>query len=119
MMSAESLVEGDFDSEASYKGTNFSSVYVTQSGWVNVTVGVLDDVEEGQEVGTLYNWFGDVVETLTASVSGRVLQVQTDPAVDAGRGVVDIVYNATASGEESNSRKMKVRRGIGGRGRAF
>lgn len=119
MVSAEEDGElgGGVDLGETYKGTNFSSVYVSQTGWVNVTVDVLGEVEEGQEVGILYDWFGDVIERLTASVSGRVLQVQTDPAVEIGTAVVDIVYNATGSGEENNSRKM--RRGIGGRGRLY
>lgn len=103
------------DLSETYVGTNFSYVSVTQTGWVNVTVDVLDDVEEGQEVGYLYNWFGDLVETLTAEVSGRVLTVQVDPAVEIGASVVQICYNATGDGEESNSRKM--RRDMGGRAR--
>lgn len=101
-------VEGDLS--ATYKATNVSSVSVTTAGWVNMTVGVLDDVEEGQEVGVVYGWFGDVLERLTATVTGRVLTVEVDPAVEMGKGVLDIVYNATAA---SNSRKM--RRSLAGR----
>jgi len=114
----ESISLGGVESDlsATYKGTNFSSVAVTTTGWVNMTVGVLDDVEEGQEVGVVYGWFGDVIETLTTTVAGRVLTVEVDPAVEKGKGVLDIVYNATDSGDESNSRKMKrsnmARRGV-------
>lgn len=110
------------DLSASYRGTNMSYVAVSQTGWVNVTVAVLDDVTAGQEVAVLYGWFGDVIERLTSPVSGRVLQHQTDPAVDAGKSVVEIVYNATSDtegAEVGGERKVKVRRARGGRGRLF
>lgn len=108
----------EVDLSETYKGNNMSSVTVSQTGWVNMTVAALDDVEEGQVVGYLYGWFGDVIETLTSSVSGRVLTVQVDPAVEQGRSVLSIVYNATDSGDESNSRR-KVKRGIEFRRRMF
>lgn len=104
-------VEGDLS--ATYKAKNVTSVTASTSGWVNMTVGVLDDVVEGQEVGTIYGWFGDVIETLTAPVSGRVLTVEVDPAVERGKGLLDIVYNATAA-------STKVKRSLaGGRGMIF
>ncbi len=67
-----------------YKATNFSSVYTMRTGWVETLVDVLDDVTEGQEIATVYNSWGDVIETLTSSVSGRVNQLKTDPAVEQG-----------------------------------
>jgi predicted deacylase len=115
---SESLGAIQGDLSATYKATNVSTVAVTKAGFVNMTVGVLDDVEEGQEVGTVYGWFGDVIETLTATVSGRVLTVRVDPAIERGVGVLDIVYNATASGDESNSRRRK-RSVAAGRGQIF
>ena len=83
--------------ENSYRGTNFSSVSVSRSGWVEMYVSPLEDVVEGQSVGTVYNSWGDVIQNLTAGVSGRVLTVRVDAAVEQGAGVLDIVYNATAS----------------------
>ena len=106
----------EVDLSDTYKATNFSYVDVSQTSWVNVTVAVLDDVQEGDVVARAYNWFGDLVETLTAPVSGRVLQAQVNPAVEVGTTVVQIVYNATEDGEgEGGSRKL--RRSGGGRGR--
>lgn len=83
--------------ENSYRGANFSSVSVSRSGWVEMYVSPLEDVVEGQSVGTVYNSWGDVIQNLTAGVSGRVLTVRVDAAVEQGAGVLDIVYNATAS----------------------
>lgn len=81
-----------------YRATNFSEVSTVYSGWVEMDVGVLEDVEEGQHVGTVYNSWGDVLESLTSSVTGRVLQVRTDPAVEMGSSVASIMYNATMEG---------------------
>lgn len=82
--------------ENTYRGMNFSTVSVTRSGWVELNATVLQDVEAGQVVGTVYNSWGDVLETLVTEDAGRVLTVRVDPAVEAGVGVIDIVYNATA-----------------------
>ncbi|EME82468.1 uncharacterized protein MYCFIDRAFT_82379 [Pseudocercospora fijiensis CIRAD86] len=75
--------------------TNFSGPSVAYSGWVEMDVGVLDDVEEGQVIGRVYNSWGDKLQDLTSDVTGRVLTVLVDPAVEAGAGVATIGYNAT------------------------
>ncbi|GAB1728275.1 hypothetical protein NU195Hw_g2672t1 [Hortaea werneckii] len=85
------------DLSETYIVTNFSGTAVSYSGWAEVDVGVLEDVEEGQVIGRVYNSWGDKLEDLSAAVSGRVLDVLVDPAVEAGTGVVTIGYNATAS----------------------
>ena len=103
----------EIDLSNTYKGTNFSSVVALQTGWVNMSVSVLDDIEEGQEVGTLYNSWGDVLEILTSEVSGRALQVKTDPAVEQGTTVLQMVYNATDDGGTAGSRR-KAKRSWGG-----
>ncbi|KAK5946753.1 hypothetical protein PMZ80_000896 [Knufia obscura] len=83
--------------ENTYKGTNFSYVSVSQSGWVQMDVVPLQDVEEGQSVGTLFNSWGDVIENLTAPVAGRVHTVRVDAAAEQGAGVLDLLYNATST----------------------
>ena len=85
------------DLSKTYKATNISSVSVMYSGWVELDVVPLQDVIEGQAVGTVYNSWGDVLEELTAPVTGRVLTVRVDAAVEQGAGVVDVVYNATST----------------------
>lgn len=87
------IVEPDLSN--TFIATNFSSTSTMFSGWVETDVDVLQDVQEGQILGRVYNSWGDVLEELTASVGGRVLTVLSDPAVEAGSGVVMIGYNAT------------------------
>ena len=86
------------DLSKTYKATNVSSVNAGYSGWVNVTVGLLEDVQEGQEVAVLYDSWGDVLERMTAAASGRVHTVRTDPAIEEGARVVWVVYNDTSNG---------------------
>ena len=59
-------------------------------------IDILDDVTEGQEIGKVFNSWGDVVENLTSTVAGRVLQLKTDPASEQGARVAVIAYNATS-----------------------
>lgn len=88
----------EVDLSNTYKATNFSSIHTTRTGWVETLIDVLDDVTEGQEVATVYNSWGDVIESLTSSVNGRVNQVKTDPAAEQGARVFVIAYNATTEG---------------------
>ena len=83
--------------EETYIATNFSEVVVNYSGWVEMNIAPLDDVTEGQEVGTVYSNWGDVLETLTSTVTGRVLTVAVDAAVEVGEGVSTLVYNETTT----------------------
>ncbi|KAK3708295.1 hypothetical protein LTR37_011560 [Vermiconidia calcicola] len=85
------------DLSNTYRATNFSDVYSSYSGWVEMYISPLEDVEEGQSVGTVYNSWGDVLERLVSAVTGRVLQVQVDPAIEQGSSVASIVYNETMS----------------------
>ncbi|KAJ9659977.1 hypothetical protein H2198_002867 [Neophaeococcomyces mojaviensis] len=89
----------EVDLSNTYKATDISSINAGYSGWVNVTVDLLEDVQEGQEVAVLYDSWGDVLERLKSSTSGRVHTVRTDPAIEEGSRVVWIVYNATSSGK--------------------
>lgn len=99
MLPASDAVSTELDLTNVYKANNFSSVFTTRTGWLETYVDFLDDVTEGQEVGVVYSSWGDVIETLTCSVSGRVLTVTTDPAVEQGAEALRIVYNATAEEE--------------------
>lgn len=85
------------DLSETYKATNVSSVSVMHSGWVELNVVPLQDITEGQAVGTVRNSWGDELEQLVAPVTGRVLTVRVDAAVEQGAGVVDVVYNATST----------------------
>lgn len=85
------------DLSSTFIATNFSNPSVSRSGWVEMDISVLADVAAGQVIGRAYNSWGDVIEVLTSEVSGRVLTVLTDPAVEAGAEVATIGYNATVT----------------------
>jgi predicted deacylase len=87
----------EIDLSNTYKANNISSASASYSGWVNTTVELLEDVQEGQELAVLYDSWGDVLETLTASVSGKVLTVRLDPAIEEGARVVWIAYNESSA----------------------
>lgn len=99
MLPLSARVSTELDLTNVYKATNFSSVYATRTGWMETFVNILDDVTEGQEVAVVYSSWGDVIETITSSVNGRVLQLTYDPAIEQGSGVMTIAYNATAEDE--------------------
>ncbi|KAK4501572.1 hypothetical protein PRZ48_007381 [Zasmidium cellare] len=82
--------------EDTYIATNFSNPRVSYSGWAELDIGVLEDVEEGQVIGRVVSSWGDKLEDIVSEVTGRVLTVLVDPAVEIGASVASIGYNATA-----------------------
>lgn len=88
----------EVDLSDTYIATNISDVYTTQTGWVQTFADVLDDVVAGQDIGIVFNSWGDIIENLTSSVTGRVLQRRIDPAVEQGTRVMVIAYNDTTEG---------------------
>ncbi len=50
-------------------------------GFFKQSVQVGDDVEAGTIIGTIYDFFGKVIETVTASASGKVLFLVISPAM--------------------------------------
>lgn len=83
------------DLSGTFIANNFSSTTTSFSGWIEMGVEVLEDVEKGQVIGRVYSSWGDELQQLTAGVKGRVLTVLVDPAVEAGADVAMIGYNAT------------------------
>ena len=61
--------------------TAFEWVYAKQGGMFYPRVAVGNLVEQGQELGTIGSLFGDVLETVTAPVTGLVLFLTINPAV--------------------------------------
>lgn len=80
-----------------YVSTNRIDVPTTRAGWAEALIDVLEDVRQGQEVVTVYDSWGVVVEKVKAPAAGRVLQVRTDPAVEGGSIVLVIVNNGTTT----------------------
>lgn len=80
-----------------YVSTNRINVPATKAGWAEAHVDVLEDVRQGQEVVTVYDSWGGLVEKVKAPAAGRVLQVRTDPAVEGGTIVLVLVNNGTTT----------------------
>lgn len=80
-----------------YVSTNRIDVPATRAGWAEAHVDVLEDVSQGQEVVTIYDSWGGLVEKVKAPAAGRVLQVRTDPAVEGGTIVLVLVNNGTTT----------------------
>lgn len=85
------------DPRNTYVSTNRTDVPTTRAGWAEAHVDVLEDVRQGQEVVTVYDSWGGVVEHVKAPAAGRVLQVRTDPAVEGGSIVLVLVNNGTTT----------------------
>jgi predicted deacylase len=64
--------------------TGFEWVYSTNPGMFYPSVAAGDMVQQGQEIGTIGSFFGDIVEKIVAPVVGRVLFLTINPAVMAG-----------------------------------
>lgn len=56
-------------------------LYTKNKGFYYNEITIGDEVKQGDHMGTLFNYFGDVVETLTAPADGRVLFRTTSPAM--------------------------------------
>ncbi|PNS21325.1 hypothetical protein CAC42_1104 [Sphaceloma murrayae] len=89
------------DLSDTFIGTTFGGPSATAGGFVETLVDVLDDVTEGQEIARIYNVFGDVVQSVTADATARVLSLVSDPATEQGRGIATLIYNATSEGNSS------------------
>lgn len=81
------------DLSKTYVSTNRIDVRSRRAGWAKAHVDVLEDGKEGQEVATVYDSRGGVVEKVKALAAGRVLQVRADPAVEEGSIVFLLVNN--------------------------
>ena len=63
---------------------------VTKDGFFIASVKVGNFIAEGQKVGTVTDYFGNVIEEVFATVSGRIMIVNKTPPVRAGESVVSI-----------------------------
>ena len=61
--------------------TKFEWVYTKNAGMFYPRVAAGDLVQKGQEIGTIGSLFGDVLETIIAPVTGRVLFLTINPSV--------------------------------------
>lgn len=61
-----------------------------RGGLLHRSVGLNDEVKEGQVVATVTNTFGEVVEEIQAPHSGPVVRIATFPTVSAGERVAQL-----------------------------
>jgi predicted deacylase len=85
------------DLSKTYVATNRIDVGSTRAGFADYLVNFNEDVQQGQEVVRIYNTFGDLVESVKAPASGRVLEIRTDAAVEQGSVVIVVVNNGTST----------------------
>ncbi|CAN5803315.1 hypothetical protein BH20VER1_BH20VER1_28950 [soil metagenome] len=64
--------------------TAFEWVYAQHAGMFYPAVAAGDELQAGQEIGTVRSLFGETLETVTAPAAGRVLFLTINPAVRAG-----------------------------------
>lgn len=62
----------------------------TTTGFFQPAVVIGDKVKQGQEVGTVLDYYGNRVETITAPISGTVMMVNQTPPIKSAESVVTI-----------------------------
>lgn len=76
---------------APFVGSDYTNVYTETGGIAVLHVKLMDAVEGGQHVATLYDPFGNEIKRYMAPHSGRVLAISTDPMKEAGSMLVRIL----------------------------
>jgi len=70
--------------------TSSASIYFTKGGLYHTTVKPGDILTEGQVVGTVTDFWGEVVETVHAPATGRVMLMKHNPAVNPGEEAITV-----------------------------
>jgi len=70
--------------------TAFEWLYSQNAGIFYPSVAANDDVQKGQEIGTVGSLFGETLETIVSPVTGRVLFLTINPAVLANGLLIGI-----------------------------
>jgi uncharacterized protein len=68
----------------------------SQPGFAHWAVALGDDVKQGQEIGTITDGFGRIVEHVVAPVAGRISMLPTDPRRDRGDTMARIIHMSNA-----------------------
>ncbi|KAF2836335.1 hypothetical protein M501DRAFT_939837 [Patellaria atrata CBS 101060] len=84
------------DLSETYIGTVFHSLPALYGGFVETLVNVLDDVDQGQDIAIVRNAWGDILEIVKAPVAAKIHEIRTDPSIEPGRDVANLIYNSTA-----------------------
>jgi uncharacterized protein len=79
-----------------FTGNKQEAARASQPGFAHWSVALGDDVQKGQEIGTISDGFGRVVERVVAPVAGRISMLPTDPRRDRGDTMARIIYVSDA-----------------------
>lgn len=66
----------------------------TTTGFFQATQEIGNKVVKGQSIGTVLDYFGNLIETIKAPVSGTVMMVNQTPAIQKGQSVMTIGVEA-------------------------
>jgi len=72
--------------------TSSASTYFTNGGLFHTDVKAGDLLTEGQVIGTVTDFWGEVVETIRAPATGRVMLMMHNPAVRPGDEAVTVYF---------------------------
>jgi predicted deacylase len=72
--------------------TSRSSAYFTKGGLFHTDVGPGDLLTEGQEVGTVTDFWGEVVETIRAPSTGRIMLRTHNPVANPGDEAATVYF---------------------------
>jgi predicted deacylase len=74
-------------------GESFSHIRATSGGFLDMLVGLKDEVVVGQKVAIQRNAFGETVAEYTSVVAGEVAVIKEDAMIEPGGRVMTILYN--------------------------
>ena len=81
----------DLSGPAPFVAPKSTAVRATRGGYARMRVAIGDDVAVGQTLAVIEGPFGDVVETVTSTIAGRVSVVATDPITEPGGTIARIL----------------------------
>jgi uncharacterized protein len=79
-----------------FVGNKQAAARASKPGFAHWSVALGDDVKQGQEIGTISDGFGRIVERVVAPVAGRISMLPTDPRRDRGDTMARIIYFSDA-----------------------
>lgn len=68
----------------------------SRPGFAHWSVALNDDVKKGQEIGTIADGFGRIIERVVSPVDGRISMLPTDPRRDRGDTMARIIHMSDA-----------------------
>lgn len=89
---AMGMIDGEPERDQSTRELVSSFWRAKQEGIFHPRVSLGEEVREGQEIGTITDWFGEEVETITAERDAWIIAIVTTPAARAGAIVYQVAY---------------------------